>query len=71
MSFYKKSFMSIKIFLVLDSGMENVIVTKSISGGLIYGDSHRRKDKAEDQKTAFLDNRYPKGRNVDPTRFPP
>lgn len=32
--------MLIKIFLVLDSGMENVIVTQSISGVLIYGDGH-------------------------------
>lgn len=32
--------MFIKIFLVLDSGMENVIVTWSISGVLIYGVGH-------------------------------
>lgn len=32
--------MLIKIFLVLDSGMENVIVTRSISGVLIYGVGH-------------------------------
>lgn len=48
--------MFIKIFLVLDTGMENVIVTKSISGGLIYGDGRRRKDQAGDQKTDGLDN---------------
>lgn len=48
--------MFIKIFLVLDSGMENVIVTRSISGALIYGVSRRRKDRAGDQKTGALDN---------------
>ncbi len=48
--------MLIKIFLVFDSGMENVIVTQSISGGLIYEDGHRRRDWAGDQKTAVLDN---------------
>lgn len=50
--------MSIKIFLVLDSGTENVIVTWSISGGLIYGDGHGKKDKAGDQKTDALDDLY-------------
>lgn len=53
--------MLIKFFLVLDSGMENVIVTKSISGVLIYGVSHRGKDRAENQKTAVLDNWYSTG----------
>lgn len=48
--------MLIKIFLVLDSGMENVIVTRSISGVLIYGVSHRRRDRAGNQKTGALDN---------------
>lgn len=50
--------MPIKIFLVLDSGMENVIVTWSISGGLIYGDGHGRKDRTGDQKTDVLDDLY-------------
>lgn len=58
--------MLIKIFLVLDSGMENVIVTKSISGGLIYGDGHRKRDRAGNQKTAALDNLYPTGHNIEP-----
>lgn len=31
--------------MVLDSDTENVIVTRSISGGLIYGDGHGRKDR--------------------------
>lgn len=44
--------------MVLDSGMENVIVTQSISGGMIYGDGYRRKDQAEDQKTDVLENWY-------------
>ena len=61
--------MPIKIFLVLDSGMENVIVTKSISGGLIYGDGHRRMGRAGNRKTAALDNWYPMGHNVEPQIF--
>ncbi len=48
--------MLIKIFLVLDSGMENVIVTWSISGGLIYGDGLGGKDEAGYQKTDSLDD---------------
>lgn len=48
--------MFIKIFLVLDSWTENVIVTWSISGGLIYGDGHGRQDRAGDQKTDALYN---------------
>lgn len=48
--------MFIKIFLVPDSGMENVIVTWSISGVLLYGGSHRRKNRAGNQKTDVLDN---------------
>lgn len=58
--------MPIKIFLVLDSGMENIIVTKSISGGLIYGDGHRIRDRAGNQKTDALDNWYPTGHDMEP-----
>lgn len=50
--------MFIKIFLVLDSGMENVIVTQSISGGLIYGDGHRRKARQITKKTDVLEYLY-------------
>ena len=48
--------MFIKIFLVLDSGMENVIVTWSISGVLIYEEKKKKKDQAGDQKTDALNN---------------
>ena len=41
--------------MIFDSGMENVKVTKSISGGLVYGDGHRRKDQTGDQKTDALE----------------
>lgn len=58
--------MPIKIFLVLDSGMENVIVTKSISGVLLYGVSHRRKDKAGNQNTDALYNLYSVSHNIKP-----
>lgn len=58
--------MLIKIFLVLDSGMENVIVTRSISGGLVYGVSHMGKDQAENQKTNALYNWYSVSHSIEP-----
>lgn len=44
--------MFIKIFLVLDSGMENVIVTRSISGVLIYGASYGERTRQGTRKRA-------------------
>lgn len=62
-----KNFMSfIKIFMVLDACLENVIVTWSISGVLIYGDSHRRRDRAGNQKTDALDHWYSVIHNIKP-----
>ena len=59
----------IKIFMVFDSGLENVIVTGSISGGLIYGDSYGRKDRAGNQKTDALLNLYSVSRSINPTNI--
>ncbi len=61
-----KKFYAYKNFLVLDSGMENVIVTRSISGVLLYGVSHRRKDKAGNQKTDALYNLYSVSHSIKP-----
>ncbi len=52
--------------MVLDSDTENVIVTWSISGVLIYKDSLRKKDQAGNQKTDALDNWYSVIHNIKP-----
>ena len=55
--------------MVLDSDTENVIVTWSISGVLIYEDSLRKKDQAGDQKTDALNNWYFVSHNIKPQIF--